>query len=56
MLTSSQFTAIGIALVIFLGIAIPGITRYVLLGGAGLLVIATIFSDNGTGMLQGLLR
>lgn len=56
MLTSSQTTAIGIALVMFLGIVIPGITRYVLLGGAAFLVIATKLCGNGTGLLHGLLR
>lgn len=56
MLTSSQTMAIAIALVVFLGLVIPGVTRYVLLGGTVLLLAFVELSGGGGGMLPAFLR
>jgi len=56
MLTASQSSAIAIGLVVFFGLIIPGITRYVLLGGTALLLALVIFWGGGVGFLPDFLR
>ncbi len=56
MLTASQISAVAIALIVFLGLVIPGVTRYVLLGGTAILVAFTIAWGGGHGPLAELLH
>ncbi len=56
MLTTSQTMAVAVALVVFLGLVIPGVTRYVLLGGSALLLLVSVVWGNGTAFLPDFLR
>jgi hypothetical protein len=56
MLTASQSSAIAIGLVVFFGMIIPGITRYVLLGGTALLFVLAVVLGGGAGFLPDFLR
>lgn len=56
MLTSSQTSAIAIAVVVFLGLVIPGVTRYVLLGGIGAFLVFGAIFGTSMGIMPGFLR
>jgi len=56
MLTAPQFTAIAIAMVVVFGLIIPGVTRYVLLGGTAAILLASFILGDGLGLSQVLHR
>lgn len=56
MLRSPQITAAAVAVIVFLGIMLPGITRYVLFGGTAILLVATFVWGDGFSHLAELAR
>lgn len=56
MLNASQSMAVGIALVVFFGLIIPGLTRYVLLGGTAAVLAVSVVWGGGPGFLHDFLR
>jgi len=50
MLTAPQFTAIAVALVVFFGLIMPGLTRYVLLGATAVVLAGSFILGDGLGL------
>jgi hypothetical protein len=50
MLTSQQFTAIAVGIVVLFGLIFDGMTRYVLLGGTAMVLAASLVLGDGFGL------